>query len=43
MPVDVTDALKTVLRQEGGMTDLQVEEYVKKLERDRRFQTETWS
>lgn len=43
MPVDVVDALKTVLSQEGGMTDQKVEEYVKNLERERRFQTETWS
>jgi sulfite reductase alpha subunit-like flavoprotein len=43
MPSDVTNSLKTVLHQEGGMTDFEIEEYMKKLERDRRFQLETWS
>ena len=43
MPIDVIDALKTIVQQEGGMDDREAEGYVKRLERERRFQTETWS
>ncbi|XP_072015905.1 NADPH-dependent diflavin oxidoreductase 1-like [Amphiura filiformis] len=43
MPTDVRDALKTVIQMEGKHTEDEIEEYVRTLERTRRFQTETWS
>lgn len=43
MPSDVRDALKTVIQNEGKMTEDQSEDYVRTLERTHRFQTETWS
>uniref|UniRef100_A0A8C5WM58 NADPH-dependent diflavin oxidoreductase 1 n=1 Tax=Leptobrachium leishanense TaxID=445787 RepID=A0A8C5WM58_9ANUR len=43
MPVEVTDALKSVFCSEGGMSPAEAEEYLLQLEKSRRFQSETWS
>ncbi|XP_053552200.1 NADPH-dependent diflavin oxidoreductase 1 [Bombina bombina] len=43
MPTEVTEALKSVLQSEGGMTSIEAEQYLVMMEKARRFQSETWS
>ncbi|XP_072841185.2 NADPH-dependent diflavin oxidoreductase 1 isoform X1 [Pogona vitticeps] len=43
MPEAVADALKTVFQSQGGLSALEAEQYLARLERDGRFQAETWS
>ncbi|XP_077986666.1 NADPH-dependent diflavin oxidoreductase 1-like [Glandiceps talaboti] len=43
MPTAVTDALKSAIKDGGNLTDQEVEDYMKKLERSKRYQAETWS
>ncbi|XP_037089133.1 NADPH-dependent diflavin oxidoreductase 1-like isoform X2 [Pollicipes pollicipes] len=43
MPQDVAEALVDVFREQGGLTTEQAEAYLQRLEREGRYQTETWS
>ncbi|XP_022085194.1 NADPH-dependent diflavin oxidoreductase 1-like [Acanthaster planci] len=43
MPTNVTDTLKKVIQEEGGMTVAAADDYIKSLEQSRRFQIEAWS
>ena len=40
--MDVTNALKDVFKTEGGMDEDAAEDFLKELQRTRRFQMETW-
>jgi len=42
MPIDVADALKQVFRTAGGMDTTQAQEFLASLEKQRRYQVETW-
>ncbi|XP_070532421.1 NADPH-dependent diflavin oxidoreductase 1-like [Ptychodera flava] len=43
MPKGVNDALKTAIKNGGNLTDSEVDEYMKSLEKSKRYQAETWS
>lgn len=43
IPEQVSDALKAVFVQHGGMSSEQADEYLRDLERTKQFQRETWS
>ena len=43
MPQDVAEALQQVFVEEGGMSLEEAERYRQNLEREGRYQTETWS
>ncbi|KAJ8039423.1 NADPH-dependent diflavin oxidoreductase 1 [Holothuria leucospilota] len=43
MPTDVRDTLLAIFRSEGKMNEQEAEDYLKEMERKRRFQMETWS
>ncbi|XP_071802445.1 NADPH-dependent diflavin oxidoreductase 1-like [Asterias amurensis] len=43
MPKDVTEALKKIIRTRGNLNETETEDYLKDMERSRRFQVETWS
>ena len=43
MPQDVAEALQEVFREQGGMSEQEAERYLRTLERQGRYQTETWS
>ena len=43
MPDAVTNALKDALRKHGELYDVEISNYLTKMELDKRFQTETWS
>ena len=43
MPGDVTDALLDIFMKEGKTDKTKAEEFLKNLESNRHFQSETWS
>ena len=43
MPDDVHDAFQQVLVNEGNMDSDQARDYLCKMEKEQRYQTETWS
>ena len=43
MPSDVIEALLEIFMKEGAMDAVAAEEFLKTLERTRRFQSETWA
>ena len=43
MPDNVRDALKSVIISEGNLDDNAAEDYLKNLDRTKRYQAETWS
>ena len=43
MPDSVRDAVKGVIQEEGGLTEEEAENYIRELDRTRRYQAETWS
>ena len=43
MPGDVTEALLEIFMKEGKMDKTQAEEFLKRLESTKHFQSETWS
>ena len=43
MPQDVAEALREVISEQGGMSGEEAERYLQRLEREGRYQTETWS
>ena len=43
MPSDVKEALLEIFMKEGEMDAVAAEEFLKTLERTRRFQSETWA
>lgn len=43
MPDSVRDALKEVIKSEGGKSDHESEEYIVNMDRVKRYQAETWS
>lgn len=43
MPTDVRAALRQIIQQESGMNEDAAEEYIKTMERQNRYGTETWS
>jgi sulfite reductase alpha subunit-like flavoprotein len=43
MPTDVRNALKEIVQKEGGATEEAAEEFLKTMERQNRYSTETWS
>ena len=43
MPKDVTEALKNIIKMRGNLNETETEDYLKDMERSRRFQVETWS
>ena len=43
MPTDVTDALTTIIKKHGRISESEAEEYIRNLQRNKRFQLDTWS
>lgn len=43
MPKAVNNALKDVIMEYGQMSEQDAVDYLEKMERNRRYQTETWS
>ena len=43
MPDDVRDALKHVVKNEGGLEEEAAESYIKDMDKHGRYQAETWS
>lgn len=43
MPADVSEALESVFREEGGLSGPEATAYLAQLQRTLRFQTETWA
>ena len=43
MPIDVQDAIKSVCMKQGGLTEQEATEFMKKLETSKRLQLETWA
>lgn len=43
MPTDVTDALTAIIKNYGRISESEAEEYVRNLQRNKRFQLDTWS
>lgn len=43
MPTSVCDAVKAVFQKEGGMSENQAQEMLDVMEKNGRFQSETWS
>ncbi|XP_015427833.1 PREDICTED: NADPH-dependent diflavin oxidoreductase 1, partial [Myotis davidii] len=43
MPADVSEALESVFREEGGLSGPEAAAYLAQLQRTQRFQTETWA
>lgn len=43
MPNDVRTALRDIVQKEGDVGEDQAEEYLKNMDRTRRYQVETWS
>ena len=43
MPIGVADALKQVFVTAGGKTEAEAAEFLAEMEKQRRYQVETWS
>jgi sulfite reductase alpha subunit-like flavoprotein len=43
MPIDVQDAIKSVCVKQGGLTEQEALDFMKRLETSKRLQLETWA
>ena len=43
MPIDVQDAIKSVSVKQGGLSEQEASEFMKRLETTKRLQLETWA
>jgi len=43
MPIDVREAFRDVIKMEGNMSNEDADQYLKQLEKGRRYQVETWN
>lgn len=43
MPADVSEALTSIFQKEGGLSGPDAASYLARLQRTRRFQSETWA